>query len=57
MARPHDHLMLAANAHARLTAGEAHPSEADEAAETVTEPTASQRSARAQKRGRGGKFA
>lgn len=57
MGRPHDHLLRAADTHARITAGEAHPSESGEAPPAVEELTRSQKRARSQTRNEGGKFA
>lgn len=57
MARPHDHLLAASAAHARLSDGQAHPGEATATGDGPAEPTKSQRRARAQRRNDEGKFA
>jgi hypothetical protein len=57
MARPHDHLLDAAAAHAKIVDGKPHPAEVTEAAGAEAEPTTGQRRARAQRRNQEGKFA
>lgn len=55
--RPHTHLQAAAEAHARLTAGEPHPSESGLVEQPPTEPSKQSQAARRQRRQQGGKFA